>query len=71
LPLPFSDQKGEKASTVDEPDMLILRNCTVPSTIDELAQKTGISAQDLYGRLFTLELAGKVRCQFNSTWQRC
>lgn len=71
MPLPFDDQRIEKANDIEGPDMLILRNCTAPSTIDELAQKTGISTQDLYGRLFTLELAGKVRCQFNGTWQRC
>lgn len=71
LALPLGDQKSEKTIYAEGPDALILQICASPCTIDELVQKTGIAAQDLYSKLFMLELEGKVRREINGSWERC
>ncbi len=69
--LPFGEQNSETIGVREGPDALILRSCMSPCTIDELVQKTGIAAHDLYSQLFMLELEGKVRRELNGSWQRC
>jgi len=71
LALPLGDQKRENTNASEDPNTLILRICSNPCSIDELAQKTGICTQDLYSKLFMLELEGKVRREINGSWQRC
>lgn len=54
----------------ETPAGVILRACVQPCTIDELAEATGLSAQELYTQIFLLEVAGSLRRQGNGTWER-
>ncbi|TET06950.1 DNA-protecting protein DprA [Candidatus Dependentiae bacterium] len=48
----------------------ILTCCTNPTTLDELAEITGLSVSVLHERLFELQLQGVV-CQQMGLWKRC
>lgn len=71
----------QEAQQVASPDMssfkaegpaaTVLRACVKASSIDELAEVTGLMLSDMYSLLFELELAGLVAQQANGLWQRC
>ena len=54
----------------DGPGAIILRCCSKPCSLDDLASQTGLLMSDLYAQLFELELAGAIRQQANGMWQR-
>lgn len=60
----------EAAFKADGPNAIILRCCSNPCSLDELANQTGLLMSDLYAQLFELELAGAIRQQANGMWQR-
>jgi DNA processing protein len=55
----------------DGPEAIILRCCSKPCSLDDLAESTGLLMSDLYARLFELELAGTITQLTNGMWQRC
>ena len=63
-------EKSHGAFKADGPEATILRSCTKPCSIDDLAEKTGLLMSDLYVHLFELELSGAIRQQVNGMWQR-
>lgn len=52
------------------PEATILRCCSKPCSLDELADQTGLLMNDLYAQLFHLELAGAIKQQLNGMWLR-
>jgi DNA processing protein len=63
--------KPEHSFKADGPEATILRCCSKPCTLDELAESTGLLMSDLYARLFELELSGAIVQLANGMWQRC
>lgn len=48
----------------------ILSHCSRPTTVDELAEKTGMNLSVLHERLFEMQIQGVVSQQMG-LWQRC
>ena len=69
--LPETSKTIKKPSfKADGPGATILRCCSQPCSLDDLANQTGLSMSDLYAQLFELELSGAIRQQANGMWQR-
>lgn len=67
LSTPPSQHKAFKADGIQAE---IIRSCTTPCTIEDLAVKTGTPLDQLYTLLFELELSGAIKQYANGTWQR-
>ncbi len=57
------------AQRVIEPIDPLLSLLVKPATLDELLIKSGMNADELQDKLFTLQLEGKVRQNFAGTWE--
>ncbi len=53
-----------------EPEDPMLATLQEPATLDELQLRTGLHAEALQDRLFTLQLEGRIKQHFSGTWQR-
>ena len=48
----------------------LLVHCRQPISIDELIEKTGLALSEMYQRLNTLQLEGRVEQNFMGLWQK-
>lgn len=62
-------QKNEPAA-INEPEDIILVHCNQPASVDELFEKTGLPLPEIYVRLSSLQLEGKIEQNFTGLWQK-
>jgi len=59
------------ADRLDDVNAIIIHNCAKPVSLDELIEATGMPAQELYTKIFMLEVEARIRRHANGTYERC
>ena len=59
---------NKELGLAQEDDVLI--HCTVPISVDELLEKTGLSLSEIYNRLSSLQLEGRIEQDFMGLWRK-
>lgn len=60
----------ESSFKAEGPQAIVMRCCSKPCCVDELAEQTGMAMHELYALLFELELSGSIHQQANGMWCR-
>lgn len=58
----------ESSFQAEGPQATVMRCCSKPCCVDELAEQTGMAMHELYALLFELELSGSIHQQVNGMW---
>ena len=65
-----SDDHGDYQPKIQTPEHSILRLCSKPCSMDDLAQETSLDLAALTTLLFDLQLEGKIAQNFMGLWER-